>query len=390
MTSSVIDEPVYGPAPLGATNGMQRETPAAPATAPADDAGQVNTRFLQFLIPAAATVASTFGPQIGSAIGGLIGGSSGSDAGGKIGGAVGGVLGSLGGGVNLGGLFGGRGFLPESPFDNWNPAANGIVAQPIDVLGPMIQQCTLQCVNKITPELAQTLKAMAPQLKPSGERSAVAEIAAVERFWPEIASFLTQKVASHLPGVIKTVTSTVLPLLGTRDSAQFTPVLTGTEAHARWFVPVLTSVLTAVQQNLPKLLDVLDGDSRAVRSSAVTWKDLSEYGRFWDNDFIRVVGQEKIADPDAVEFVLELAPHLSWAKELQIRDDNGALIKRLRVQDSTKWAQEAVAADQILTNGSLLFAKAKMFGVMTGMYVLPTAGLNELRGKRTHVRWMAD
>lgn len=38
----------------------------------------------------------------------------------------------------------------------------------------------------------------------------------------------------------------------------------------------------------------------------------------------------------------------------------------------------------------LLFAKAKMFGVITGMYVLPTAGLNELRGKATYIRWMSD
>lgn len=388
MTSTVIDEPVYAPEPP--TNGKTREMPPAPGASAADDTGEINARFLNFLIPAAATVASTFGPQIGSAIGGLVGGSSGADAGGKIGGTVGGILGNLGGGVNLGGLFGGRGFLPEGPFDDWNPAKNGIVAQPVDLIGPMVQQCTLQCVGKITPDLAALLKGVAPQLKPTGERSASAEIAAVERFWPEIASFLTQKVASHLPEVIKTVTSTVAPLLGTRDAAQFTPVLTGAEAHARWFVPVLTSVLTAVQQNLPKLIDAIDGDSRASRSSAVTWKDLSEYGRFWDNDFIRVVGQEDLGDPNAVEFVLELAPHLSWAKELQIRDDNGALIKRLRVQDSTKWAQERVLADQILTNGSLLFAKAKMFGVMTGMYVLPTAGLAELKGKRTHVRWMAD
>jgi hypothetical protein len=62
----------------------------------------------------------------------------------------------------------------------------------------------------------------------------------------------------------------------------------------------------------------------------------------------------------------------------------------LQVRDATKWAEATVQADQILTNGSLLFAKAKMFGVVTGMYVLPTAGLNELMGKTTHIRWMSD
>jgi len=117
---------------------------------------------------------------------------------------------------------------------------------------------------------------------------------------------------------------------------------------------------------------------------------LSVYGRFWDNDFIRVVGQEDLGNQSTVGLVLELAPHLSWAKEIQVRDDNGALITRLQVQDATKVAEATVAADQILTNGSLLFAKAKLFGIMTGMYVLPTAGVTQLQGKRTHFRWMAD
>ena len=88
--------------------------------------------------------------------------------------------------------------------------------------------------------------------------------------------------------------------------------------------------------------------------------------------------------------MLELAPHISWAKEIQIRDDNGAVITRLQVRDATKWAEATIPADQILTNGSLLFAKAKMFGIMTGMYVLSTAGLNGLKGKTTNIRWMSD
>jgi hypothetical protein len=229
-------------------------------------------------------------------------------------------------------------------------------------------------------------------MKPgSGDsRSADAEIGSVERFWPDIASFLAQQVATNLPGIIKTVTSAVTPLLGTRDTAQFTPLLTGTEANARWFLPVLSSVLTAVQQTLPKLLGVLGGETRAPRDTSITWTDLEQYGRFWDNDFIRVVGQQPIGDNESVELALELAPHLSWAKEIQVRDDNGAVVTRLTVHDSTKLAEASVPANQILTNGSLLFVKAKFLGIMTGMYVLPTTGLNQLRGKRTTFRWMSD
>lgn len=389
MTTTAMEDVTYGPQP------MRREREGAGVAtdqpAPGTDLDDISSRFLQFLIPAAATVASTFGPQIGSAVGGLIGGSSGAQAGGQIGGTVGGILGNLGGGLNLGGIFGGRDFADVT--SQLGGASSGIVPPHlVDLTTPMVQQCTLQCLTQITPDLASMLKDLGPQLK-TGDgsgRSAEAEIAAVERFWPDVASFLTQQVASHLPDIIKTVTSTVIPLLGNRDAAQYRPLLTGAEAHARWFIPVVTSVLTAVQQTLPHLLKALDGESRAFRDTGITWTDLATYGRFWDNDFIRVVGQEDLGDPGSVALVLELAPHLSWAKELQVRDDNGAVIQVLRVQDANKWRETSVAADQILTNGSLLFAKAKMFGIMTGMYVLPTAGMEQLRGKRTHIRWMSD
>lgn len=388
MSTTVGVEPQYAPARLqrggaGTREVQQQDAVSAPSTE------EVTTRFLQFLIPAAATVASTFGPQIGSAVGGLFGGSAGAQSGSQIGGAVGGLLGNLGGGINLGGLFGGRSMLPVGLGDE---VSDGVFAQrPLDLTSPLVQQCTLQCLGKITPELASVLQNWYPQMQSAGDgsRAAEAEIAALERFWPELSSWVTQQVASNLPGIMKTVTSTVMPLLGTRDTAQVTPLLTGTEANARWFLPVLGSVLTTVQENLPNMLAVLGG-SRASRDTSITWTDLAVYGRFWDNDFIRVVGQEDLPDQNSVKLVLELAPHLSWAKEIQIRDDNGAVITRLQVRDATKWAEATVQADQILTNGSLLFAKAKMFGVVTGMYVLPTAGLNELMGKTTHIRWMSD
>ncbi len=383
--TAATDLHVYAPEPLEGTKNSTREgqpTVAAPTTE------DVSARFLQFLIPAAATVASTFGPQLGQAIGGLVGGSQGAQTGGQIGGSVGGLLGNLGGGVNLGGLFG-RSLLPQTGMDDG--ASHGFVP-PLDITGPMVQECTFTCLGKLAPDLATMLNSLQPQLAADGggSRSAEAELAALERSWPDIASFVTSQVAQYLPDAIKAVTGSVIPLLGTRDATQFTPLLTGTEAHARWFVPVLNTVLTAVQQNLPALLQLVGGGSRAPRDTSITWTDLSVYGRFWDNDFVRVVAQENAADSGSVELVLELAPHLSWAKQIQVRDDNGSLITRLHVQDAKKSDDTSISADQILTNGSLLLAKAKMFGIMTGMYVLPTAGLEALRGKRTHIRWMSD
>lgn len=385
MSSTVQERPVYAPDALDRAGSRGADGQGAAGAASTEE---VTTRFLNFLIPAAASVASTFGGPIGQAIGGAFGGSSGAKTGGQIGSSVGGFLGNLGGGINLGGLFGGRSL---DGYDAYGLNGSVVLDAPVDLTGPMVQQCTLECMSKITPELAQMLQGMHSQLAPAGgSRSAEAEIEALERFWPDIAGFLTQQVATHLPTVMKSVTSGLMPLLGVRETAQFTPLLTGTEANARWFLPILSTVLTTVQQNLPNLLKVLDGGSRAARDTSISWTDIADYGRFWDNDFIRVVGQQDLPDQDTVKLVLELAPHLSWAKEVHVRDDNGAVITRLSVRDATKWAEATLPADQILTNGSLLFAKAKMFGVMTGMYVLPTAGMDQLKGKRTHIRWMSD
>jgi hypothetical protein len=386
MTAAVVDAPVYAPPSVGGRAGGSGDNPptpspseAPPTTAPD---GDLESRFLEFLIPAVSAV-SAFAPQIGQAVGGLFGADA-AKTGHDIGSTISGVWGGLGG------LFGGRSLIPEpvGGFSN-----TGIVPPYLlDFTGPLVQQCCVGCMGKIGPNFTTMMQGLYPQLKPAGgdSRSAEDEIVAVERFWPEIASFLTQQVATHLPEIMKTVTSAVLPLLGSRDAARLTPMLTGTEANARWFLPVLSSVLCAVQQNLPKLISLLGGDSRAARDTSITWTDVSVYGRFWDNDFIRVVDQQDLGDQNTVQLVLELAPHLSWGKEIQVRDDNGTMITRLHVQDANKIADATIAADQILTNGSLLFAKAKMFGFMTGMYVLPTAGLNELRGKRTHIRWMSD
>ncbi len=385
MTVTVENKPVYAPTVKG--GGKKRNREALPAPTSAKPSDEVTARFLQLLIPIAATTVNTFGSQIGSAVGGVIGGAGGAKTGSQVGGAIGDMLGKLGGGLNLGSLFGGRSVLASPTFDE-------PTRLPVDVTGPQVQQCTLECIADITPDLVTMLRGIGPRLaSEGGDRSgaADAEFASLERFWPEITGFLGQQVAKHLPDIVKKVTSSVLPLLGTRDTSAYTPILTGTEATARWFLPVLNSVLTAVQQSLPDLLGVLGGkQGAAARDTAITWTDLSVYGRFWDNDFIRVVGQQDIADKNAVELVLELAPHLSWAKEIQVRDDNGALIARLHVQDSTKSAEVNISADQILTNGSLLFLKAKLFGIMTGLYVLPTAGLDEVKGKRTVIRWMSD
>ena len=166
MTTVSSDSPVYAPAPRSATDGGTREGQPAAAARPSAD--EVSTRFLQLLIPAAASVASTFGPQIGTAVGGLLGGSSGATTGGQIGSTVGGLLGSLGGGLNLGGLFAGRSLLPADALEDLlSDGAGKVPAAGIDFTGQLVQQCTLDCLGTLTPDLASMLQDLYPQMQPA-------------------------------------------------------------------------------------------------------------------------------------------------------------------------------------------------------------------------------
>lgn len=386
MTTVVTsNQSPYAPPPLRGGGSRSRQGPEAggavsPAVAPD---GVITERFLQFLIPAAATVASTFGPQIGGAIGGLFGEKK---AGAQVGGQLGGLLGSLGGGFNLGGLFGGRALPDGLPGEAQYPPA----VPEFDFTAPLVQQCAMGCFGQITPELVDVFKQMYPEMKKLGDSSrSEVEIAAVERFWPEIAGFLTGKVAEYLPGLMQTATNAVMPLIGGREAGVYRPILTGTEAHSRWFLPVLTTVLTTVQQHLPELLSLVSGDQRASRSMNITWNDVAVNGRLRE-DFVRVVRQDPIGDANAVELTLQLANHLSWAKQIEVLDDNGAVVGRLHVQDARKVATQRFDANQVLANGQLVFGKAKMFGIMTPVYALATNGVEELRGQNTTCVWMAD
>lgn len=368
MSTAVTEEhqyaPVYAPAraqgaDAGSRGGQQQGAVSAAPTA------EVTTRFLGFLVPAAITALETVGAAAAEKAGEV---------------AI----------SALSDMFRGRSMRPAGPSGY---VTDGFVQPVPDLTGPLVQQCSLDCLFKIAEPLADVIKNWYDQTPSLADESrsieaSVAKTEAVERFWPEISSFITQQVAEHLPDIMQTANSVIQPLLGKRDAAQ-TPQLTGTEAHARWFLPVLETVLTAVQQELPELIGVLSG-SRASRDTGITWTDLKNYGRFWDNDFILVVDKEDLPDQNSVKLVLELAPHLSWTKEIQVLDNNGTEIARLRVHDAVKRDEATVRADQILNSGSLVFAKAKTQGIVSSMYILPTSGLHELSGAATHIRWMSD
>ena len=365
--STTTQEPRYAPRPASAG--------PAPRSRPRDDRAtgasladaELEARFLNFLLPAVTSIATSIlpkvAPQIGSAIGGLFGG-QGAQIGAGIGSAV-------------GGLFGGR--------DVAGPPIDALLAQE-QLSRALDEQQMMQVVTTITQRATPALVAAVRQA--GGDAT---DDETLERSWGLIASVLADEVIKHAPDAIKAVTKAFGSVLGSRDVDEFTPLLVDTEMTQRFVLPSLQTLIAATQQVLPQLFTLVSGARPMPRDTGISWSDLTNTKRLWDNDNIAVLGTTPIDNPDEIELVLELAPHKTWWKGIEVQDDNGSFITEIGVQDRTKVASVRVRAEQLLSPGGyLVFKKAKAFGVHTGMYRLATGGLSEIRGKRVHFFWYAD
>jgi len=254
-----------------------------------------------------------------------------------------------------------------------------------------LMEVVTDILQQATPDIIQ---AMTQEVQDRAARGLPEEIddEALERGWVFLASVVSEAVVKYAPNAIKKATKSLGALIGSRDVDAYTPLLVDTETNERFFLPSLSSILCAVQTCLPQLYAAVSNPTREMpRDTGISWNDLMRTKRFWDNDNIAVISTEPIDDSNAIEFVLELAPHKVWWKGLQVLDDNGSLVSEIGVEGQNKIASTRVPAQQLLDPGGyLVFMKAKMFGIHTVMYRLPTAGLNELRGKKVHLYWYAD
>ena len=119
----------------------------------------------------------------------------------------------------------------------------------------------------------------------------------------------------------------------------------------------------------------------------IDWGDVEQSKRLQDGDVVSATTQG--ASPGTTDFQLNLAPHKTWWKGLQVLDNTNGQIGFLEVQDGNKASQVlSVPSADIQTGGKLVLWKAKMFGVHTPMYVL--ADLEAKSGKKVVFRWSAD
>jgi hypothetical protein len=259
----------------------------------------------------------------------------------------------------------------------------------LSLLQPLVDQVIPFLIEEVTGEQRQRSSRGEPQ-----ELTREAK----DRFWGALLSAVVPLVVDNLPTIVDEVSSAFSPggIFGGRSydrqvaTELVKPPLTDHEMVARFWGPLVSVLGGALTDCLPDLFRIVQGRGRTPRDYTISWGDLSITNRLWDNDILAVVGIADIDDPNACEFVLELAWPKTWWKAIQVQDDNGSVIVEIDVHDNSRINEARVPADFILRGGYLLFMKAKMFGVHTGMYRMSTARMENLRGKRVHFLWAAD
>lgn len=104
-------------------------------------------------------------------------------------------------------------------------------------------------------------------------------------------------------------------------------------------------------------------------------------------DEIQVRVQQNALAADAVEFVLEAAPSVTWRKEIVIAEGNGPGRWTIYTDGPRATDRNGLYTYQ-LPGGKLEFRKAKLFGRMDRVLTIPIQGLSG--GSRVTIRWAKD
>jgi hypothetical protein len=89
-----------------------------------------------------------------------------------------------------------------------------------------------------------------------------------------------------------------------------------------------------------------------------------------------------------VEFQLETAPSVTWWKALEVRSASDQLLARVEMQDNDHGPRSVAVDGTLLRGARLVLAKAKLFGIHTGMYEL--RDLDTHLSQRLHFIWQRD
>jgi hypothetical protein len=249
-------------------------------------------------------------------------------------------------------------------------------AQLDDIVGQVIERTLPVVIDEMLRDFAD---------RGSRGEGGPADDEVMERFWGKAFGKIAGAIADELPWAIKKVTQ-YLGDGGSRDANTIDPLMVDPEIAQRFWGPTFSAVISSIQSTLPALFQQAAGGARGVPAGdgRITWQDLEQTRRLARGDNITLTAQSSIDDPDTVEIALELPPHKSWWKGIQVRGANDSLIGSVDVEGEVKTGSVRVPADALSASGAcLLFTKAD------GVYKLPASELPPLGGQRVNFYWYA-
>lgn len=305
-------------------------------------------------------------PIAGGAIGGFFGGPAGSAIGGKAGGFASSFF---------------RG-VPENDEDAQTRSFQMLEQFQTDAaqLKEIIDQVLDQTLPVLIDEIARDISD-----RGSRGEGGPADDEVIERFWGSAFSKLAGAIADELPWAITKVTQ-YLGQGGSRGADTIDPLMVDPEVAQRFWGPAFSTVICSLQSLLPTAFEEISGQARGAQPSdgTITWLDLEGTERLRGGDNIAVTGQTPIDDSSVVELSLELPPHKSWWKGLQVRGADNALLASVDVEGSNKAGSVRVPVETLRAPGArLVFTKAD------GVYKLPATELPDLAGQRVNFYWYA-
>ncbi|MBG0568421.1 hypothetical protein [Actinoplanes aureus] len=240
----------------------------------------------------------------------------------------------------------------------FDEAAGNTERELAAVLGVLVPQ-----VINLLPQLVQALGA-SREVPRSGDDAT--------------ARFLMPLLTTLVPMIVNAAPSIVAALTGQSRDVQGTSASSPEFAH-RFLGPLLGAVIPLLAQAVPSLIAAVTGQARGTQ---LNWINFTGQ---WLPDGDAINMDEWDIEPGFIEFELT-QPYGTWGKALRLMI-GGTQVDRAEVRNENRTSHVIrVPVDQVRGAGYLEFVKAKMFGVMTGMYQL--GGLEQKSGKHLRFNWL--
>ncbi len=304
-------------------------------------------------------------PAVGGALGGWLGG--------PIGGTIGAKAGSFVGGQ-----------IREVDTEGGYLRAMQLVEQ-IETDQAQLEEIVAHVLNETVPVLVDALATDIQERQARGI-SGPADDEVLERFWGNVIGKVVSVAANELPWAIKKATQYLDTFGRDGDSGTINPIMVDPETSQRFWGPAIAAVVTSVQSALPEIFAALEaGSKRGDPSSdgAISLDDLLSSHRLSGGDCIALLEPTPIDDPDSLELVLEIPPHKSWWKGLEVRASDDSLVTSLEVGGDNRTATIQLSSQQVTRAGNVVLSKSD------GAYKISGSELGQFAGQRLHFYWFA-